>query len=494
MTQIELLSLIENVKTTKTETQTLEIKAASQGCPKRLYDSISAFSNQDDGGVILFGIDEEGGFVEVGVYDSQNLITHIKEQCDQMEPPVRAVFTMIENNQKQFVCAEIPGLDVSERPCFYKGKGRLKGSYIRIGVIDEPMTEYEVYSYEAFRRKYQDDVRPVERATMASLDQTLLEDYLLLLKRGKPHLAQMDRAQIVELMSITRNGIPTVASVLLFCPYPQAYFPQLCITAVSVPGDAVGDVGESGERFLDNKRIEGNLLAMLEGALSFVRTNTRTKTIINPDTGKRADSSDYPMTAVREAVLNALIHRDYSVHTEGMPIQLHIYPDRFEIRSPGGLYGRIRVDQLGKVQPDTRNPVLAVALELLRETENRYSGIPTMRRELAKANMPKPEFGDERGSFVVRFWQKTPFHQMVFKEYIQNIGEGPRKLTEQQLGLLKFCQTPRSRKEMAEFLGLGSVSYATNKYIIPLVEGGVLRMTLPDKKKSTLQQFVTVHK
>lgn len=485
MTQIELAALLEVVQSSKAETQTLEVKAAAQGCPKRLYDSISAFSNQDDGGCILLGLDEDKEFAAVGVYDSQDLITHVKEQCDQMEPPVRAVFTALEQEGKHFVCAEIPGLDIAERPCFYKGKGRLRGSYIRVGVVDEPMTEYEVYSYEAFRKKYQDDIRPVERATMASLDQTMLEDYLLRLKQGKPHLAQMDAEQILELMSVTHDGAPTMAAILLFCPYPQAYFPQLCITAVVVPGSDVGDIGLGGERFLDNKRIDGNLLDMLEGALTFVRTNTRTKTIIHPETGKRADQNDYPMTAVREAVLNALVHRDYSLHTEGMPIQLHLYADRFELKSPGGLYGRIRVDQLGKVQPDTRNPVLAVALEVLRETENRYSGIPTMRRELSQVGMPAPEFRDERGTFVVCFRR-----QLADGKTASGLDSARLSSTEQQLRLLEFCGMPRSRKEIAEFLGLDSISYAIVRHVMPLVDTGLLRMTLPDKKKSSHQRFV----
>lgn len=79
---------------------------------------------------------------------------------------------------------------------------------------------------------------------------------------------------------------------------------------------------------------------------------------------------------MRETVLNALVHRDYSIHTEGMPIQLTMYSDRLEVANPGGLYGRLTVDQLGKVQPDTRNPVLVTAMESLGQTENRYSGIP----------------------------------------------------------------------------------------------------------------------
>ncbi len=401
-----------------------------------------------------------------------------------MEPPVRAVFTTLERDGKHFVSAEIPGIDISERPCFYQGKGRLKGSYIRVGVVDEPMTEYEIYSYEAFRRKYQDDNRPVERSTMAALDHTALEDYLLRLKHGRPHFAQMDTKQILELMSITRNGIPTMAAVLLFCPYPQAYIPQLSIIAVVVAGTQVGDVGRDGERFLDNRRIDGNLLDMLEGALVFVRTNMRTKTNISPETGKQTDRSDYPITAVREAVLNALVHRDYSIHTEGMPIQLYLYADRFELRSPGGLYCRMRVDQLGKVQPDTRNPVLAVALEVLAQTENRYSGIPTMRRELMRADMPVPEFRDERGTFSFCF-RRQVLGKKTDAEQPSLLDANPREIS-----LLEFCETPRSRQEIAQFLGLDSVSYAITHYAMPLVEKELLRMTLPEKKKSPQQRFV----
>ena len=112
-----------------------------------------------------------------------------------------------------------------------------------------------------------------------------------------------------------------------------------------------------GERFLDNKRIEGDIMTMLDETMQFVKKNMRTKTIIDETTGRRVDQTDYPVIAVREAVLNALVHRDYSIHTEGMPIQVIMYEDRMEIRNPGGIYGRMQLNQLGMVQPDTRNPV-----------------------------------------------------------------------------------------------------------------------------------------
>lgn len=343
------------------------------------------------------------------------------------------------------------------------------------------MTEYEVYSSEAFRKKYQDDIREAYRVTLKSLNQELLGKYIIFLKEGKPNLSSLRETEIYELMSITRNNQVTLSAALLFSPYPQAYFPQLCITAVVVPGTEVGQLGEEGERFLDNLRIEGNIPEMLDGAIQFVRKNVRKATIINPITGQREDRTEYPITAVREAVLNALVHRDYSIHTEGMPIQLLIFDDRMEIRNPGGIYGRIKVNQLGKVQPDTRNPVLASALEILGITENRYSGIPTIRKEMESFNLLEPEFIDERGSFIVKFFKEE-------KKSISKAGE-VLEIEEDIRNLLLFCKTPRTRKEICEYLGLTSVTYAIQTHVMPLVEKGLMKLSIPDKPKSSKQLY-----
>jgi len=477
MTTEELLEKLELVQKMKCETQILELKSAHEGCPKRLYDTLSSFSNQDEGGVIVFGVDEKQNYKEVGVYDPQDIQKKINEQCLQMEPVIRPLITVAEKNNLFFVSVEIPGIDLADRPCHYKGQGRLKGSYTRIGDSDEPMTEYEVYSYEAFKKKYQDDIRPVHRATLLSLNQEGLSGYIQLLKDGKPNLSAINDKDIYELMSITRNNDVTLSAALLFGPYPQAYFPQLCITAIVVPGSEMGQLGESGERFLDNQRIEGNIPNMLNEAIKFVRKNMRTKTIINPETGQREDRTDYPILAIREAIINALVHRDYSIHTEGMPIQIVMYDDRMEIRSPGGIYGRIRADQLGKVQPDTRNPVLASGLEVLGITENRYSGIPTIKKEIEKYNLQEPEFLDERGNFIVRFY-KT----------VKSIGEDI-ELSEDIDNLLLFCKTPRTRQEICEYLGLSSVTYAIQTHVMPLVESGKIKLSIPDKPKSPKQLY-----
>jgi ATP-dependent DNA helicase RecG len=146
-----------------------------------------------------------------------------------------------------------------------------------------------------------------------------------------------------------------------------------------VPGREIGDIDDRDARFIDNKRIEGPVPAMVEEALSFCMRNMKTNTIVDRKTGLRRDRTEYPVDALREAILNALIHRDYSVHTEGTPVQIVFYSDRVEIHSPGTLYGRMSVEQLGIARPDQRNPLLAIMAETLAGAENRYSGIPTMR-------------------------------------------------------------------------------------------------------------------
>jgi ATP-dependent DNA helicase RecG len=474
----ELLLLVERVQRLKFESQTLEVKSAHLGCPTKLYPTLSNFSNQDDGGIILFGLDEEKDFKIVGVYDPQDLQKKITEQCRQMEPVVRPLFTFGEIDGKIVVSAEIPSVDILERPVYYKGVGRVKGSFIRVGESDEIMSEYEIYSYDAFRKRIQDDLRNVENAKLSLFVLERLEKYLKSVKAERKNLADnVTDDEIMELMGITIDGIPTIAGVLSFSKYPQGYFPQFSITAVSLPGTEIGETGDEGERFIDNRRITGTIPDMIEDAVDFVRKNSRNKTIIDDD-GKRRDKPEYPAKAIREAILNGLVHRDYSIHKQSVPIRIEIYRDRLEIISPGGLYGKITIDSLGKVHPDTRNAALANILELLGVTENRYSGIPTIRYECRKLGIPAPIFEVRRGEF------KVVFKNIIYKDQTKKNWQTARN------DLLAFCATPRTRADIIEFTGF-SRFYTMNNIVQPLVDKGVLKMSIPAKPKSPKQTYVT---
>lgn len=484
MTKEELFVLAEQICANKAEEQTIELKAAEGGCPHRLYDTLSSFSNQDMGGIIVFGINEQKGFIPCNVYDVQDLQKKVTEQCNQMMPPVRAVFTTVEYKGCVICSAEIPGIDLADRPCYYKGAGRLKGSFVRVGDADLPMTDYELYSFEAFRKHAHDDERVVEKATMQSFDIKKLDEYIEKQQIDKPEFAKLPRNLQEEMLNITRDGKPTVAALMNFCIYPQGYLPQMAITAIRVPGFEIGEVDESDARFIDNKRIEGTLADMMDGALAFSMRNMKVATIIDKNTGKRIDKTEYPIKAIREAVLNALIHRDYSHFTEGTPVQMIFYADRLEIHSPGNLYGRMTIEQLGYSKPDLRNPALALIAESQTEAENRYSGIPTIRLAMKEHGLPEPVFENRRNEFVV-----------IMKNHMETAAAESKNEPGNKSGndavsdLIEFCKEPKSRHEIAEYLGLKTLYHVTKAYIDPLVQSNQLFMTIPEHPKSKNQKF-----
>jgi len=471
----ELILLIDNIQSFKCEMQTTEVKSAEEGCPTRLYNTLSGFSNQDSGGIIVFGIAEYKDFATVGVYDAHDLQKKVNEQCKQMEPIVRPVFTVAQLDGHTVVSAEIPSVDISERPVFYKGVGRIKGSYIRIGESDEQMSEYEVYSYDAFRKQTRDELRTLICGELTDINNDDVALFLAKLRSRKPNLVGLANQKSLALSGIYSNDELTLAGLLLFGLYPQALFPQLCITAVVVPGYNVGDVGTDAERFVDNKKFEGTLSQMIDGAIGFIYRNMREKTIVD-ERGKRVDKTEYPIKAIREIILNAVIHRDYSIHTEHSPIRILMFQDRIEVENPGGLYGRITLSNLGKVGADTRNPHIASNLEIMIDTENRFSGIPTIINEMEKAKLPPPVFESERGVFKV-----TLFNQYTSPTYMQDSTVSEK--------LIAYCRTPRSRAELEEFTGF-SRYYTMSKLVKPLLDSEQLKLTMPDKPNSVKQRYL----
>ncbi|MCR5540878.1 MAG: putative DNA binding domain-containing protein [Ruminococcus sp.] len=477
MLENELISLIQKIQTIRSETNNIEIKAANKGCPK-VRDTLSSFSNQSGGGVIVFGVDENDDFNICGVYDAADLMKKVEAQCLEMTPVIRPLFTIASIDGKTVMSAEIQEIDNADKPCFYSGVGRIKGSYIRSGDADRLMTEYEVYSFEAFRKKIQDELRVSERAVPKDMHTRAFDLYLDFLKSKKPNLAEIPDEDLCRLQGFTEEGKPTLAGLMLFSSYPQAFFPQLSVTAVSIPGTEISSTGNVDERFIDNKRIDGTLVQMLGDSLTFVRKNMKVATIIDPNTGKRTDKTEYPVIAIRELILNALIHRDYSIHTDSTPITIRIYSDRFEIENPGGLYGRMTLDRLGKVSADTRNPAIANAMEILGETENRYSGIPTIINAMEEYGLPAPKFENDRG---------------IFKVTLYNRSTASLDLDQNEEEIVNFCRAPKSRAELEQlFNGRMTIAYVMEKYIKPMTNNGILGLTIPDKPKSKYQKYYTI--
>lgn len=477
MLEKELQDLVKKIQLRKCEGQGIEVKKALRDCPTSLYDTLSSFSNQSVGGVIVFGLDEDEDFAVKGVYDAQDLQHKVTAQCREMEPQVRALFTTAEVEGKVVVSAEIPPQDVFKRPVYYRGKGRLGGSYVRVGDADERMTEFEIYSYDAYHHHVKSDRRIIEEADVSLWNHERMVEYVRSVKLDRPNLCvTVADADVPEKMGVIKNGHPSLAGLMIFSTCPQVYLPQLCITAVVVPGMEKGSVDVEGVRFVNNRKITGAIPEMLDEAERFVSQNTKHAVIID-ENGQREDRSEYPMRAIREAILNALIHRDYSEYSETSPIRLEIYSDRLEVSSKGDIYGAAPVSALGHMEIGKRNAFLVDILEAIHKTENRNSGIATMRAECRARNLPEPIFYCVHGEFKVVFKNSQPADNVVFD----------RDRAEESF--IAYCELPRSREELAAFAGLNQ-SYVMATWIRPLVRDGKLLRTEPQSPKSPFQRFV----
>ena len=154
-----------------------------------------------------------------------------------------------------------------------------------------------------------------------------------------------------------------------------------------------------------------------------------------------------------------------------------MFDDRIEIENPGGLFGRGRLDNLGNIGLDTRNPYLANALELLDVSENRYSGIPIMRREMENYSLQQPLFESNSGFF------KVTFYNLPIVDETKGVDDNQ---------ILKYCLEPRTREELAKRFGFESQSYFMKLFIQPLVEKGKIGLTLPNTPKSKKQKYYTI--
>jgi ATP-dependent DNA helicase RecG len=411
MTRDELRQLVEQVRRRQIELDNVEVKAARGGTPKRLYEPLSAFANQTGGGVLLFGLDEEKGFSLVGVGDPQRLQADLTNLASaEMEPALRPQFTVDETEGETIIAAEIEGIPARQKPCFYKPAGLPKGVYIRVGNTNRQMTEYEVFGYLSGRGQPRDDEEIVPDAEVGDLDGALLDDYLGRLRRERSPAVFLEgnrEEMLMRLHIVASDGKalrPTLAGLLTFGKYPQEFFPQLMITFVQFYGTTEEEKTPQGARFLDNQRFEGPITEMVERAENHVLGAMRKSSLI--EGLFRRDIPEYPREALREAVANAVAHRDYSPYVRGSYIQIRMFADRLEVQSPGGLFGNVTVENLEE-EHSTRNARLMRMMEDLHVVENRGSGIRAMLQAMREANLEPPRFNDRRSSFVVAFRNHT---------------------------------------------------------------------------------------
>ena len=255
--------------------------------------------------------------------------------------------------------------------------------------------------------------------------------------------------------------------------------------------------------------IEGNITEMYEETIAFLNRNMKVKVIISDKTGFRTDITQYPLDALREAISNMIIHRDYSQFKTGVYSIVTVYKDRIEFRNVGNLYGSNTIELLEtRKAMEVRNETIVKLLETLGGIiENRHTGIFTMQKKMKEANLPEPIFTNEREDFVVTFYNGE-YPELYPEELIKNKNAQDSaqvknknaqdsvqanqkvliKVNEQ--AIMNFCIEPKSLKEIIEYFGYRNARGFREKYINPLLKENKLRQTIPDKPRSKNQKYI----
>ncbi len=409
----ELTEIIANLRALGGDHAFVEAKRAETKLPKSVRETLSAFANTN-GGVLILGLDETRRFEATGVRDPAKLEADLASMCSEnLEPPLRPLIGTHRFEGADLVVAEIPELPPGSKPAYNRGTGMTQGSFIRVADGDRKLSPYEVQLMVANRGQPRDDEQPVPGTTVANLDGTLTGTFLSRLRRHRGRaFANLDDASALRRAKILVGDELSLAGLLSLGEYPQEFFPQLMLTFVHYPTQS-GPDPRSGTRFIDNVAAEGPIPAIVDEALVALRRNMKRRSTIRG--AGRAETWEYPETALREAVVNALVHRDYSGPSHGTQVQVEMYPDRLVIRNPGGLYGSVREENLGvEGTSSARNATL---LKILEDTplpgsdrpicENRGSGIPAMLAAMRDAKLSPPRFADDISTFSATFPNHT---------------------------------------------------------------------------------------
>jgi ATP-dependent DNA helicase RecG len=356
-----------------------EFKSTVRGLEaKVLARTIAAFANAR-GGQIFVGVEDDGSLTGVGtVSQADTLMLQVVQVCQTIiRPAIWCPITKTEVAGKLLLVVDVPASS-PDRP--YRAEHVF---YIRDASMTREASREELLRLMQSQNVYHDE-STIDGARSEDLDVEAVDGYLRALY--EPSALARREHYLRSLKCLDAGGVPTVAGMLLFGREPQRWIPDARISAVRFDGVAV-----SGE-FADRKEIGGTLLQQLDHASTFLPTPEGV-------TGFERAPRGIPEVVLREALVNALAHRDYRAASQ---VRLFVFVDRIEIINPGLLLNHLTLDsvRLGGISV-RRNPVIASLLSRARRSESLGIGVPEMIARMRERGLPEPEFILEGGHFRV---------------------------------------------------------------------------------------------
>ncbi|MFQ5641943.1 MAG: ATP-binding protein [bacterium] len=364
------------------ESQTVEFK---ESFDRESLETVVAFANTR-GGTILIGVDNNG--MVKGITVGTNTMADWSNQISQVtEPTVIPELESGEMNGKLVVIITIKEYPL--KPVSFRGR-----CFKRVSSSNRQMSPQEIAQMHLQSTGNSWDALPAAVSGSDIFDSNKLKNYILSsTSSGRRTFPKSDKpSEILGKLELIKDNKPTWAALLLFSKNPQSPLTQATVHCGRFKGET---------KIIDDRLISGTIIDQVEEVMKFIRKNISVEFVI---TGKpqRDEIWDYPLEALREAVINAICHRDYSAPSD---IQIRIYDDSIHIWNPGGLPFDMTIDDLLDPAHSSkpRNKLIARVFYDMALIERYGSGIQRMIADCVKAGLPEPVFEEKFGGFSITF-------------------------------------------------------------------------------------------
>ena len=385
----------------------IEAKSGSK-ISRPVMEIVCAYSNEPglNGGYILLGVREDFSvlfprYVTSGISDPDKLQSDLASQCaSRFNIPVRPKVEVQKINSDTVISIYVKELSPTEKPLYFKSEGLPKGAFRRIGPTDQRCSEDDMQLFYSDYKSY--DQTPLKNTSLSDVDESALKRYRVLRSKVNEAAEELnyDDSELLEALGCVNKDDKSelnLAGLMLFGSSKaiRSHFPMMRVDYIRVPGNQW--VEDPDDRFTTID-MRGPLLLLLYRLIDAINADLPKGFLLQEDS-VQASSIGLPLKALREAIVNALIHRSYREHR---PIQVIRYNNRIEIINPG--YSLKAEELLGEPGSETRNPFIASVFHETNLAETKGSGIRAMRRMMESAQLAPPTFESDRSGnqFVSR--------------------------------------------------------------------------------------------
>lgn len=399
--QSDFDAVITRLRAQGTDDAITEVKETRDALGASVWKSVSAFANTA-GGLIVLGVSEDRGFTAVEDFEIDRVCNQFIDGMGDgnsegalLALPPEYTVRRFALDGGQALAIEIAENSIDAKPCYVRSKGVETGSFKRKDDHDIRLSRTEIFELQTACTPSEADRAVVAECSVRDLDDTLVST-LLSAREGSKALQGVDSTigKLNRLNVTDSSGNVRLAGLLTVGQYPQQYFPQLFVD-VSVHPTVEKSSASTQLRFADRVECSGPLSEAVHEAVQAVRKNLRTYSVIE-DTGRR-DELEVPERVLREAIGNAVLHREYHPMFLGQAVAVDVYPDRITVTSPGGLWQKTK-DTIGDGVSRCRNQAL---VQLLKKVPSLGAGgtvaeggggIPLMFDEMRARSLEEPRF------------------------------------------------------------------------------------------------------